>query len=167
MIAVLYNFIRWILLIAQPILITLILEFIQNPKGKDGGLLYGLILIVFYILFDISANLTMEQGNFIQMMLGIKSSHGIIWLIYEKVLKISSATNKHFSQGEIINFIDVDVEKIPRLVWILPLVARFPIQLVFGLWFLYYYFGYSLFAAVGSGAIFAFFITLDIRCLLQ
>ena len=81
---------------------------------------------------------------------------GLYDLFMKKILKMSSATNKHFSQGEIINFIDVDVEKIPRLVFILPLVARLPIQLLIGLGFLYYYFGYSLFASIGSGALFAF-----------
>ena len=72
------------MLIAQPILITLVLEFIQNPKDKDGGLGYGIMLIWFYVSADLCANLASEQGEFIQMMLGIKSSHGIVWFVYEK-----------------------------------------------------------------------------------
>ena len=96
----------------------------------------------------------MEQSDFIQMLLGVKAIHGIVGIIYDKILKLSSATNKIFSQGEIINFIDVDVEKISKLVTILPLAVRFPFQVVFGLWFLFYYFGYSLFAGVGFGIFF-------------
>ena len=75
----------------------------------------------------------MEQSDFIQMLLGVKAIHGIVGIIYDKILKLSSATNKILSQGEIINFIDVDVEKISKLVTILPLAVRFPFQVVFGL----------------------------------
>jgi len=69
---------------------------------------------------------------------------------------VSSATNKNFSQGEIINFISVDVDKIISLVRILPLVSRFPIQLVLSIVLLYSYFGYSLFCGLGCGFIFFF-----------
>ena len=146
---------RWVIIIAQPILTTLILEYIQD-QSEGRGLYYGLSLVIGYNLLDIISNLLMEQSDFIQMVLGVKSSHGIIGVIYDKVLKLSAATNKTFSQGEIINFIDVDVEKIPKLVIVLPLAARFPFQVVFGLCFLFYYFGYSLFAGIGFGIIFTF-----------
>jgi hypothetical protein len=38
-------------------------------------------------------------------MIGAKSTNALIGLIYEKQLKISAATNKSFSQGEIITFV--------------------------------------------------------------
>ena len=36
-------------------------------------------------------------------------------MIYEKTLKISHLANKDFSQGEIVNFIEVDSDKIINL----------------------------------------------------
>jgi len=44
-------------------------------------------------------------------MIGAKSSNALSGLIYEKLLTISAATNKIFTQGEIINFVQVDADK--------------------------------------------------------
>ena len=112
---------------------TMILEYIQNPGENDKSFYFMLSLVIGYNILDVVSNLLMEQSDFLQMLLGVKATHGIIGIIYDKVLKLSSATNKLFSQGEIINFIDVDVEKMPKLAIILPLAARFPFQVVFGL----------------------------------
>ena len=46
-----------------------------------------------------------EHLDFYQRMIGVRSTNAMIALIYEKQLKISSATNKKFTQGEIVNFI--------------------------------------------------------------
>lgn len=107
-----------------------------------------------YICVDLCQQLCWEQGNFTQTLLGTKANHGVVCLIYEKVLRLSSATNKHFSQGEIMNFIDVDVEKISNLAYVLPFVASLPVQLIFSLTLLFYYFGISLFAGITMGIIF-------------
>lgn len=157
------------MLIIQPILITLILEFIQKPPGQDGGIWYGLGLVLAYIVVDLCESLSWEQGSFIQTTLGIKANHGVVSLIYEKILRISSATNKHFSQGEIINFIDVDVERITNLAFVFPLVARFPFQLLFSIGFLFFYFGISIFVAIGVGCVLGFlnFCSAKTRAALQ
>lgn len=74
-------------------------------------------------------------------------------MIYSKILKVSPSSNKNFEQGEIINFIQVDAVKIRALSWSAPPVARLPIQLIFGITFLLYYFGWLLFPALGIGCI--------------
>jgi hypothetical protein len=43
------------------------------------------------------------------------STNSLIAFIYEKSLKVSSATNKAFSNGEIITFIQVDAQKLNYL----------------------------------------------------
>jgi len=73
----------------------------------------------------------MEQGTFYQMQLGSKCSAALIALIYNKSLKISSATNKKFSQGEIVNFIQVDAKKMILFAWRLPSISRLPILLIY------------------------------------
>ena len=147
------NLIKWACIISQPILISLILDFIDTDSDSDGGTAYGLLLIIIYILIDLVSNIISEQLNMIQKLLQIKIKNGIICLIYEKILKLSSATNKIFSQGEIINFIDVDANKIKYLLEEFSLVIRFPILVVFGFWLLMYYFGYSIIAAILIGTI--------------
>ena len=84
-----------------------------------------------------------------QGILGAKAYTGVVGLWYNKILRVSSATNKAFTQGEIINFIQVDASKIEFLAWVFPTVSRLPILLVFAVTFLIYYLGYSLLAAFG------------------
>ena len=52
-------------------------------------------------------------------------------MIYEKTLKISHLVNNNFSQGEIVNFIEVDSEKIINLMGEFPQVAKLPMSLFF------------------------------------
>ena len=44
--------------------------------------------------------------------MGINASNALISLIYEKSLRISSATNKNYKKGDIVNFISVDAKKL-------------------------------------------------------
>ena len=114
------------------------------------------MLVIIYNMLDVISNLIMEQSDFLQAVIGINAKHGVVGVIYDKVLKISQATNKKFSQGEIINFINVDAEKISNISANLSNAARLPFQVVFSFWFLFYYLEFSLFASLGWGVIFTF-----------
>ena len=73
-------------------------------------------------------------------MIGVKTTNALVALIYKKQLKISNASNqKKFSQGEIVNFIQTDAEKIKTLNEYLTYVIRYPLTIVvcFTLLFLY------------------------------
>ena len=146
---------RSITFILQPVLITLILEYIQN-LNENKEIYYGLALVIIYNILDVISIIIMEQSEFLQAVIGINAKHGIVGIIYNKVLKISQATNKQFSQGEIMNFINVDAEKISNISANLSNAARLPFQVIFSLWFLFYYLEFSLFASIGWGVIFTF-----------
>jgi len=88
--------------IANPFLIKLLIEFISDPSAS---LSTGIILGIFYVVSNFLFNITMEQATFYQMQFGVKAQTAVRGLIYEKSLKLSPATNKEFSQGDIINFI--------------------------------------------------------------
>lgn len=66
-------------------------------------------------------------------MIGINSTNALIGLIYEKQLRMSSATNKQFTTGEIINFVQTDAQKLFFLSGYLPQVATIPFLLIFTL----------------------------------
>ena len=70
-----------------------------------------------------------------------------------KTLKLSHLANKNFSQGEIINFIEVDSDKIIMLMWVFPQVSKLPMALFFAWGLLIYFFGASLLGSVAIGAI--------------
>ena len=45
-------------------------------------------------------------------MIGCKQTNAMVSMIYEKQFKITSATNKRFSSGEMVNFVQVDAMKL-------------------------------------------------------
>lgn len=45
-------------------------------------------------------------------MVGIQSANALMGLVYNKIFKISNASNKNFSSGEIVNFVQVDSQKL-------------------------------------------------------
>ena len=147
--AFIINFFQVLLEISVPFMIWAIIDYIDPQDKKDKSLGYGIFLIVLYLVIDLVAKLLAQQGNFIQGLLGARAYTGVVSIIYSKVLKCSSATNKAFTQGEIINFIQVDASKILYLAWVFPTVARLPIQLVFAITYLLFFFGYSLLGAFG------------------
>ena len=56
-----------------------------------------------------------EHIAFFARMTGCKSTNAMIAMIYDKTFKISSATNKKFTQGQLVNFVQVDALKLQFL----------------------------------------------------
>ena len=46
-----------------------------------------------------------EHMSYFNIMTGRRSSNAVIAFVYEKYSKISPATNKDFSSGQIVNFV--------------------------------------------------------------
>ena len=121
----------------------------EKPRGKDGGIAYGIFLVVLYVFCTISSKLISEQASYRQGLIGTKAYGAMVSTIYSKILRVSPATNKEFTQGQIINFIQVDSEKVSQVAFVFPGVAKLPFQLIFALVYLFYYFGVYIFIALG------------------
>jgi len=95
------------LYLSSPILIKRIITFLESdptttPKEE------GLILVGILIAQQFLSRMIDEHLSLYQRMIGVQSTNAMVALIYTKELKVSSATNKRFSQGEIVNFVQVD-----------------------------------------------------------
>jgi ATP-binding cassette subfamily C (CFTR/MRP) protein 2 len=82
-------------------------------------------------------------------MIGVQSTNALIALIYKKCFKISPATNKEFSSGEIVNFVQVDSLKLYTFSSELSNTAKVPLVLTFSFIFLFIYMGVSFLAGIG------------------
>lgn len=70
-------------------------------------------------------------------------------MIYQKQLKVSTATNKNFASGDLINFVQVDAMKLQMLAQSLPSVMRLPLLVVVSFIVLFVYLGESFWAGIG------------------
>jgi hypothetical protein len=85
----------------------------------------------------------------------------MIAMIYRKQLRISSATNKDFSQGKVINFVQVDAAKIMHFSEGLVGLTRYPLIFVICFSYLYSLIGLSFLSGLGVfGVAFAFNIVI-------
>lgn len=153
LVAFMINFIVVLFEVSIPIFLNKLIQFMQAPKGEDGGIWVGIGYVFGWIIVNMFAKILLIQAEFKQAILADKSYNGLVGLLYSKLLRVSSATNKQFSQGELINFIQVDSEKLCEIAFSFPPVARLPIQLIFSIIFLYYYVGYFVFVIFIMGGI--------------
>ena len=120
---------------ASPYIIYRLINFIKD-SGDNPGLEWdkiseGVYLCIALLLTQIMAYMVNEHMYYRQIMTGIRSSNAVVAMIYKKHARISSATNKQFNSGKIVNFIQVDAR---RLFWVSYKISNVTqIPFVFGL----------------------------------
>ena len=82
-------------------------------------------------------------------MIGIRSSNALIQMLYKKNLKISPATNKIYSSGEIINLVQVDCQKLWLIGENLASNVKLPVIIIVCFSILFYYLGWTFFCGIG------------------
>lgn len=82
------------------------------------------------------------------MLNGTISSNTLVAVIFRKLGRLSPSTNKQINQGQITNFIQVDVMSLYHLCISLPLLVSLPLLLIFAFSFLSYYLGIAFLAAI-------------------
>ena len=86
--------------------------------------------------------------SYYNVLTGRRSANAVIAFIYQKYSSISPATNKDFSSGQIVNFVQVDAQ---RLFWIsyqISNVVQIPFIFITAFSLSFYLFGLSFFAGL-------------------
>jgi len=91
--------------LASPFLIKAIINFIQQ---KETDTTWGIILLSTLMVSQGISYFIREHLTLYQRMTGYKATNALIAMILDKQFRISAATNKTFSGGEMINFVQVD-----------------------------------------------------------
>lgn len=173
------NFCAAILKVLGPLLITPLVQYIEDGENPLEGKVqffdfsgtwaaaftpskqYGVGLAALLLLTQGLSYILAENITFSQETIGVKTTNALIGLIYEKQLKLSPATNKEFSQGEIVTFVQVDAQKMLYLTSQLPQMAALPFLIIVCFAILFYHLGYTYFASIGAFLLF-FFMNLKI-----
>ena len=148
----LLGFFQAILSFAAPYLILKLTDFIKEGDADQEltwenvkpGVIYSALLCGTQLL----SYLLGEHMSYYNVLTGRRSSNAVIAFVYQKYSSISSATNKDFSSGEIVNFVQVDAQ---RLFWIsyqISSVVQIPFIFLTAFALSFYVFGLSFFAGV-------------------
>jgi hypothetical protein len=107
-----------VLTFGSPFLVLKMITFITTPnrypdlapncwQNIEWGVYYSLALVFSQLL----AYLLQEHMFYKQIMTGYKCANMTNAIVYQKHANISNATNKEFTPGEVVNFVQVDTQQ--------------------------------------------------------
>jgi len=127
---------------ASPFIVLYLIDYIKNgPTGHTWDEMKdGIYLSIALVLSQGLSSCINEQVSYYQVKVGARAQNMLVAMIYRKHSKISDATNKEFEQGEIVNFVQVDSDRIFWLCYSVSSISRVPFVflLAFGAFFYYY-----------------------------
>ncbi|XP_023761109.1 putative ABC transporter C family member 15 [Lactuca sativa] len=122
-----------------PILITSFVNYLSEDDN-DSSYQKGIILSCIFFLAKTIESLSQRQWYFGAQRIGIRIRAALIVLIYKKSLSVKYGTT---SNGNIVNLINMDVEKIGEFFWHIHGIWLLPIQVLLALIILYMNLGFA------------------------
>lgn len=107
------------------------LESFDNAQWWDAAVA-GLLLL----FTKIFAHTFWENLCYYMIETGHKTHTTLKTLLFKKNFRLSAATNKSYSSGEILNLIERDANKIWVFVWDLPALIEVPFEVIFSSYFI-------------------------------
>ncbi|KAK1319686.1 ABC transporter C family member 3 [Acorus calamus] len=116
-----------------PLLITNFVEFLSGKDSNQSNT-YGFVLAFLFLLSKTVESLSQRHWYFGAHRIGIRARAALMVALYKKALSIkyTSASN-----GKIINFLDVDVERVGDFCWYFHGIWLLPLQVSLALLILY------------------------------
>ena len=120
-----------------------------NKEGKDVEKETKCPLFPIYlnavglVLSKLLTTFFRNQTKFNSEIIGVKTANAVAALIYDKITKSSIFIKNQISEGEILNYLQVDSEKLIYLFTSLPAIIIIPINIIISFYALFKLFGAS------------------------
>ena len=131
----------------NPYLTKVMMDFISNRSDYSSS--YGWGLLAATVALQIIKAVIDTHINFRFTQLGMNMTNGLTMLIYNKSLSFSPLTEKQYPEADIINYSQVDAERLSGSGYILSTILIAPIQIAIGIVMMYYFIGVSFLAGFG------------------
>ncbi|CAG0901802.1 unnamed protein product, partial [Darwinula stevensoni] len=135
---------------ANPLLLHQMISFVNGEAPQWQGCVFAIGLLVAGVLQPLMYTISFQRS----MIVGMRTRAAIIAAIYKKVivvtsLRLSSASRKESSVGEMMNLMSVDAQRFLDVSGNFSMILTFPIQLGIAFYLLWAQLGPSLLAGVG------------------
>ncbi|XP_062585186.1 multidrug resistance-associated protein 1-like, partial [Saccostrea cucullata] len=150
---------RDVLSMIQPLLLKLMIEFLENKHTEDRPLWNGWGLAILFFISGVVESLFFTQGAFCMMTLGLKVKVALVGLIYKKSLTMNNAAKSHYTIGDIVSLMSVDCQRIQDAFMFQYEVLSFLFMLALGLYLIWNQMGV---ATLGSVAVIIIISALNI-----
>ena len=114
-------------------------EITDKTKIRNKIYLYSAI----FLFNKISLIFLQNHSNFRSQILAIKAGNMLSALIYDKLLTSSSIIAGDVSEGQMINYLQVDIDHLGFIFFFAPMTFVVPIQLLLNFYLLFKFFGYT------------------------
>jgi ABC-type multidrug transport system fused ATPase/permease subunit len=157
---VIFSFLRSGLKVIQMTLFREYMKMFGTASTELSPFIYGITFThtqigVMYLLVRLIEIFVLRKGYEYQAFLGHKSSVEFNCLIFAKLLRVSpSSTKDKARSGEIMNFLQVDAQKLRFLMSSSPDLITMPILIVTYSYMLFQFFGVAFFYGLGTMLLF-------------
>ena len=129
---------------------AIIQNFEHNHDPKEKSPLFSVAVnAVGLVLSKVLTTFIYHHTKFNSEISGVRAENAISSLIYEKIIKSSIFIKKQISEGEILNYIQVDAEKLNYLFTSFPAIIVIPVNIVISFYALFKFFGLCFFVGIG------------------
>ena len=118
-------------------------KYHHNPDNEAKPTFPLYVAATAFLFIKISKTFAHHQEKFIAQVLGVKCANQVTALIYDKLMKTSIFIKNQISEGEILNFIQVDADTLNFLFTSVPQIFNVPFNFAVSLYMLFQFFGKS------------------------
>lgn len=142
-----FAFFYCILSFSTPLMINILIRYVKNPdKTWQQGLELLFIILGLKLIFSF---ITSHQ-TFSFSYLGVRLENVLNMSLYKKSLKFSLINSKTYNVGELVNYMQVDSQKLRDLPYFIGGVVFLPIQIGLAIFIMYEVIGISFLAGIGA-----------------
>ncbi|PHU04632.1 ABC transporter C family member 5 [Capsicum chinense] len=134
-----------------PCLIDDFVNFLNEKKLR--GLRSGYFLALTFLGAKMVETIAQRQWIFGARQLGLRVRAALISHIYQKGLLLSSQSRQSYTNGEIMNYMSVDVQRITDFIWYLNTIWMLPVQISLAIYILHMNLGMGALVALGATVI--------------
>ena len=128
----------------------LIIIFRKNDELEEDEGKYPLkirnkiyLYSIFFLVNKLSLIFLQNHSNYRSQVLGIKAGNMLSALIYDKLLNTSSIYSGDINEGQMINYLQVDIDHLGFVFFFAPMTFVVPIQFIINFYMLFNFFGYT------------------------
>ena len=143
----LFTLLYVVMTMANPYLTKVMMDYISNRSDYSSS--FGWELLAATVVLQILKALFDTHMTFCFTQLGMNVTNSITMLIYNKSLSFSPLTEKQFPEADIINYSQVDAERLSGAGYMLSAIILAPLQITIGIVMMYWFIGVSFLAGFG------------------
>ncbi|XP_054154950.1 ATP-binding cassette sub-family C member 2-like [Oppia nitens] len=136
----------YVLQTLQPLIVKLLIDFVgDNYEYKWHGYIYTVLLVLTNVIYSFCNAYSYEIFN----TMGIRVKSCLTSAIYRKALVLSNDSKRLTPNGEIVNMMTVDCQRIIDYLLYPPLLFTIPIQIGLAVFFIWQQLGVAAFVGLG------------------